>query len=173
MVIIIVAYDSNKGIGLKNDLPWHFSEDLKWVAETTKKTIKQSFRNAIVMGRNTWESIPSNRRPLKGRLNIVISSKLEIENPDVLVFTSFQKFVQSISQINQIETFYIFGGETIYKQALDVGIVDEILATEINFDYHSDTFFPLIPNTYERIVYETTYYDGIEIKKTRYKKIKE
>ena len=51
---IIVAYDLNQGIGKNNRLPWHFSEDLKRFSKLTRGEGK----NAIIMGKNTWESIP-------------------------------------------------------------------------------------------------------------------
>lgn len=37
---------------------------------TTKDEAKQ---NAVIMGRKTWESIPSKFRPLPSRLNIVLT----------------------------------------------------------------------------------------------------
>lgn len=33
-------------------------------------------QNAVIMGRNTWESIPAKYRPLPHRLNIILSRKL-------------------------------------------------------------------------------------------------
>ena len=42
-------------------------------AELTKSTADQARKNAVIMGRKTWESIPLKFRPLPGRINIVLS----------------------------------------------------------------------------------------------------
>ena len=68
---LIWAQDENGGIGKDGNLPWHISEDLK-----NFKRLTSSF--TILMGRNTWESLPV--RPLPKRRNIVLSSN---EVPDV------------------------------------------------------------------------------------------
>lgn len=36
MIIHVVAFDQNKGIGLGNRLPWHFPEDLKHFSQLTR-----------------------------------------------------------------------------------------------------------------------------------------
>ena len=68
---IIVAATRNFGIGYKNKLPWHIPEDLKHFSKTTIG----NGNNAIIMGRNTWESIGS--KPLPKRHNVIVSTKLE------------------------------------------------------------------------------------------------
>lgn len=67
---MILAVDSRGGIGLNNDLPWKGladnKSDMQWFREKTKGKI-------VVMGYNTWVSI--GRKPLPGRVNVVISKK--------------------------------------------------------------------------------------------------
>ena len=41
----------------------------------TKTTTDPAKKNAVLMGRNTWESIPGKFRPLPGRKNYVVSTK--------------------------------------------------------------------------------------------------
>ncbi|KAI9859451.1 MAG: dihydrofolate reductase [Vezdaea acicularis] len=93
---IIVASTLQMGIGRGSNLPWpllrkemaHFarttkltpSEPYRQVASHTSRKIE--VRNAVIMGRKTWESIPPKFRPLKGRINVVIThnvNKLERE----------------------------------------------------------------------------------------------
>ena len=62
---LIWAQDSNGGIGKKGSLPWYIPEDLKNFKKLTQNS-------TIIMGRNTWESLPI--KPLPKRRNIVISS---------------------------------------------------------------------------------------------------
>lgn len=66
---MIMARDSRGGIGLGNGLPWpKCKEDFKWFKDNTWGKI-------VVMGFKTWETIGS--IPLKGRLNIVMTTKRE------------------------------------------------------------------------------------------------
>ena len=63
-IAFVVARGANGVIGSDGELPWRLSSDLKrFKAITTGKP--------IIMGRKTWESLP--RRPLPGRLNIVVT----------------------------------------------------------------------------------------------------
>lgn len=75
-VCLIVACSQNNGIGLQNQLPWKLKFDLRFFQKTTMETSDPLKQNAIIMGRNTWDSLPSSRRPLKGRLNVVLSTRL-------------------------------------------------------------------------------------------------
>jgi dihydrofolate reductase len=62
-IIGIVAIDQNGAIGKDGSIPWHYSADMKFFRE-------QTTGHACVMGRRTWDSL---KRPLKGRLNVVLS----------------------------------------------------------------------------------------------------
>ena len=67
---LIVATDKNLGIGKMNSLPWKLKSEMRYFRETTLH-----FNNVVVMGRNTWESIPNKFKPLSGRINIILSSR--------------------------------------------------------------------------------------------------
>ena len=71
---IIVAYCKNEGIGVNNNLPWSIKSDLK---KFYKFTVGNG-NNAIIMGKNTWNSL--NCKPLKLRDNLIISGSLDFEN---------------------------------------------------------------------------------------------
>ena len=64
---LIVGVDNQNGIGLNNTLPWYNKEDLKYFSKVTKG----DGNNAIIMGSNTWKSLP--KRPLPKRLNVILS----------------------------------------------------------------------------------------------------
>ena len=170
MIKIIVAYDKKFGIGFKNNLPWHLPDELKWVSKLTRTVKDPTKKNAIIMGRRTWDSIPEKRRPLYERLNIVISKNIQIINENVMVFNSFEDFMNNISQLKNIENFFIFGGETIYKQSLELEIVDEIIATEIEKEFEADVFFPLIPKYFNKYHIETVYHNNLKLNRMIYRK---
>ena len=65
---LIVAMSDNNVIGVNNDLPWRLPLDLKWFKMNT-------FGQAVIMGRKTWESLP--KRPLPFRSNYIISRQPE------------------------------------------------------------------------------------------------
>ena len=54
-------------------LPWNLPGDLRYFKELTSRTTDPAKRNAVIMGRKTWESIPPKFRPLPGRVNVVLS----------------------------------------------------------------------------------------------------
>ena len=80
---LIVALDSSRGIGRDGALPWKLSKEMRYFARATTAvpaTSEQSDsngskpQNAVIMGRTTWDSIPSKFRPLKDRVNCVLSA---------------------------------------------------------------------------------------------------
>ena len=75
---IIVAATKSNGIGKDGGLPWRLSKEMKYFAQTTS-TAPEGTLNALIMGRNTWESIPIKRRPLPDRVNIVTSHNKNYE----------------------------------------------------------------------------------------------
>ena len=155
---IIVAYSkSNRGIGSNNQLPpWNLKNDLARFRLITKDA-PENTKNIVIMGRKTWESLPASCRPLKGRINIVLTRntseefKNEIQsNVDTYVYHDFNDCVQDLyikkSEINvynfKINKVFVIGGESIYQEALNSKYCNRILATEVYKKYECDAFFP-------------------------------
>lgn len=124
----IAAIGKNRELGKDNQLIWHFPQDLKFFKEQTKG-------HTIVMGRKTFESLPS---MLPKRHHIVISKSGAKFPEEVEVFSSIDAFVDAY-QTKQEEIFVI-GGATIYKQMLS--LCHRLILTEINQSYDADVFFP-------------------------------
>ena len=78
---IIVAATKASGIGINSGLPWRLPKEMKYFAQVTSNAVDGQ-RNAVIMGRNTWESIPKKYRPLPNRYNIILSRN---SNYDLLV----------------------------------------------------------------------------------------
>ena len=107
MIIGIAAVDRKNAIGKGGKLPWHYSADMKFFRETTTG-------HAVVMGRKTWLTIG---KPLKDRLNIVLSRDPNIEPQDsLLVLTD----VDSVISFNNSLTtdLFVIGGAQIYSAFL-------------------------------------------------------
>jgi len=122
----------NRVIGKDNALPWAIKEDMARFKKLTKGW-------PCVMGRKTWESLPT--KPLPGRLNVVVSRKTEVGSfpLDVKIFPSLSAAVENCSGYEKI---FIIGGEMIYKQALE--LADKIELTLVHKQYEGDAFFPEI-----------------------------
>lgn len=128
---LIAAVADNYGIGVKGDLPWHLSEDLKYFKAQTKGF-------PVIMGRTTYFSIG---RPLPGRLNIVLNAGGDpIEGVDCVV--SFEE-AYGLAEKAGVEKCFIIGGASVYKAAIDD--MDLLYITHVHTDVKdADTFFPEI-----------------------------
>lgn len=75
-VDIVVAATRAGGIGIGGALPWQLPSDMAFFKSLTMKTQDPAKQNAVIMGRKTWSSIPPKFRPLKGRVNVVLSTSV-------------------------------------------------------------------------------------------------
>lgn len=114
-------------IGKDNNIPWHISDDLKLFKKNT-------INNTIIMGRKTYESIG---KPLPKRKNIVVSSKLKVDN-EVKVCDTFEKAINLAENLGK-DIFFI-GGNQIYKSALK--IADHIYLSLVKGNYSGNVYFP-------------------------------
>jgi len=150
---IIVACDENNGIGKDNKIPWVIKEDLNNFKKITSHTNTIMNRNVVIMGRNTWESIPKNRRPLVDRINIVLTTKdnyLETSK-DLYTCKSLSgalKHIESLPYCNK-DNIFIIGGERIYKEAIDSELCEKLYITKIYSKFDCDKFFPSISDNYK------------------------
>ena len=127
-ISIIAAVAKNRAIGFENKLIYWLPNDLKrFKALTTGHT--------IVMGRNTFESLPKGALP--NRRNVVLSTTVK-ELPGCEVFPTLDAALQSC-QPN--EDIYIIGGARVYEQAISKA--DRLCLTEVDdIPAQADTFFP-------------------------------
>jgi dihydrofolate reductase len=130
MIIGIVAVDKNGAIGKGGRLPWHYSADMKFFRETTTG-------NACVMGHKTWLTLG---RPLKDRLNIVLSRQSDVDLQDSLIPLRDPRSVLSLSKYLACDLFVI-GGARIYETFLPH--IEKWIVTEVPVVVEdADTFIP-------------------------------
>jgi dihydrofolate reductase len=148
MFHIIVAVDSKNGLGKNNKLAWHISGDLKYFQKITTKTVNPNLKNAVIMGRNTWESIPENRRPFKKRLNLVLTINENYKVPKgVVLAKSLDSALDILNDKNlNLENIFVIGGAKLYAEAITK--CEKIYLTKINKEFDCDVFFPQIPNNF-------------------------
>lgn len=164
---LIFACDEKYGIGINNRLPdWKLRGDLsKFSKLTTGKG-----NNVVIMGKNTYISLPNNY--LKNRLNLVVSYTLyneynshQTENiigensimytkhNNTFIFKTFiDAYTYGVNYINDIQTnsenkedinlgeIWVIGGSSIYEMAVQLNLVNKIYVTHVKKNYNCDTF---------------------------------
>jgi dihydrofolate reductase len=85
---LIVAATATNGIGRANTLPWRLPAEMAYFARVTTG----NGGNAVIMGRKSWEGIPAKFRPLKNRINVVISRQADVAG--VCVRSSSAEYVR-------------------------------------------------------------------------------
>jgi dihydrofolate reductase len=121
---IIVASTLEYGIGYENKLCWNIPNELKYFRHITTSCLRKNTKNCIIMGKNTWYSLPN--APLKDRINIIISSQdydkitKEIDGKtDVRVFKTIDDALTYIDSDDIIESCFIIGGAQLYNTFLE------------------------------------------------------
>jgi len=111
--------------------------------------------NAVIMGRKTWESIPPKFRPLKGRLNVVISRSAPTTAPDAAAidvatepawFGSLDNALEYLGGRESapvVSKAFIIGGAQLYAAALARPEAKRILLTSVLTEFECDTTFPV------------------------------
>ena len=147
MISASVAVDNNWGIGYNGDLLEHIPEDLRYFKELTTSHV-------VVMGSKTWDSLP--KKPLKDRLNVVVSNKprevlgdmsIRIDMEELIVRMIYMKRNALVNPAEE-EEWFVIGGGSIYQQLLP--FCDRVYVTKIYKDHENvDTYFPNLDESEE------------------------
>lgn len=130
MINVIVAHDKNRGIGIKNELPWNVPADLKRFKDLTTG-------HTVIMGRRTYQSIG---KPLPNRHNIVMTGDYGYNLAKGCGVINNIPQLHAYIVANPDEEIFIIGGSMIYRELFD--LADRLYVTVINGSYVCDTFFP-------------------------------
>ncbi len=132
IISIIAAVAENRVIGKDNDLVWKLPKDMKYFMDTTSG-------HHVIMGRKNYESLPHKFKPLKNRVNIVVTRQSEYTAPGTILVNSIKDGLDYAENNVESEVFIIGGGE-IYAESMDV--VNRMYITEVKESFEGDTFFP-------------------------------
>ncbi len=134
IISIIVAIDEKNAIGKENQLLCHLPNDLKYF-----KSITQG--HTIIMGRNTYQSLPNGALP--NRRNIVLSRNKNLQLDRCEMVGSLE---DAIALCKDEPEIFIIGGATVYDKAID--IADKLYITYIHHSFEgTDAFFPQIESS--------------------------
>lgn len=134
---IIAAMNYDRMIGVLGELPWNIKSDRKRFA-------KKTHGHTVIMGRKTWDSLPSKVRPLPHRQNVVITRNPEaaaqIEAAGAKAFSFFD---EAIDFVRPESSVFVIGGSEIYRQALPIADRMEITYVLMKTPTGDVTRFPI------------------------------
>jgi dihydrofolate reductase len=104
-------------------------------------------RNAVIMGRKTWESIPSKFRPLEGRTNVVLTCTTPASSypENVVIASSLQDATSQLEKLDNLGNVFVIGGAKVYEESIKSGLVNRVIYTQVSNvpeDTKFDAFFP-------------------------------
>lgn len=149
--IISAFTKGNRGIGYKNGLPWKIKEDMDWFKKITTQTYPEyPDGNSVIMGRNTWDSLPEKFKPLPDRYNYVLTRRKSNfttnSNQNVYAEDSDPKY-KNTCYINRFDfvtnncfisthglklKHFVIGGQQLYEQTINMPECEELFITEID-----------------------------------------
>jgi dihydrofolate reductase len=141
----IYAIDANNGLSKDGAIPWKSKKDMSFFMNKTK-------HNIVIMGKNTYFSLPAGNRPLKNRLNIVLTKNPPMRednaNANVLftnndniyqeVLANRERYYEMHPYLHKEFKIFFIGGKTIYDQFIP--LCQTIWVTQIKMDYKCDLF---------------------------------
>jgi dihydrofolate reductase len=129
-ISIIAAVADNLAIGKDNRLLWHITEDLKRFKKLTTG-------HTLIMGRNTFLSLPGGALP--DRRHIVIS---DVPGEQFQGCEMAGSVEEAIRMAGETEECFVIGGGMVYAQFLP--LAGRLYLTRVHHSFEADTFFPEI-----------------------------
>lgn len=141
----IYAIDANNGLSKDGAIPWKSKKDMSFFMNKTK-------HNIVIMGKNTYFSLPAGSRPLKNRFNIVLTRNPQLHQNDAnanVLFTHddniYQEILANRAKYYEMHPYlhkdfkiFFIGGKTIYDQFIP--LCQTVWVTQIKMDYTCDLF---------------------------------
>jgi len=145
---LILACTLEGGIGYYNSIPWNIKDEMKLFKKITTDINSDFKKNAVIMGRNTWDSLPY--KPLKNRLNIIITANpnlININDVNVMTYKTIDEALDYCEENLLINKVFVIGGKSIYDLCLNnekyLNMIDFLYLSIIKDNYKCDTFINL------------------------------
>ena len=139
MFKIIACINQKRALGKDGNLLFHIGNDLANFKRMT------SLNGVVIMGRKTFESLP-NGEPLKNRINIILTTSedfgVDERYDNVYIVHSVDDVIELCDAFFSDKELFVIGGESIYRQFMERGLVDEMRLTIVKDDTDGDVFFP-------------------------------
>ncbi|MDB4976480.1 MAG: hypothetical protein JWN48_4821 [Myxococcaceae bacterium] len=135
---LVVAADQANGIGKDGKLPWRLPSEMAFFKRLTSAA-PVGRRNAVVMGRKTYESIAPRFRPLTERFNMVLSRDPSYRPQGAFVAQSFDQALSALGQLETLAQIFCIGGGEIYRIALLHPCCRRVHLTRVHQAFECDT----------------------------------
>ena len=143
IISAIAAVAENGVIGNKGQLPWNLPDDMKFFQRTT-------LNHHVISGRKNYESIPERFRPLRDRVNIVVTRGTDYEAPGAIVCHSLEDALD-IARKAEVKEVFLIGGGQLYADAFAANIVDRLYLTTVHAKPEGDVLFPKIGKGWKEV----------------------
>lgn len=139
----IAAVAENGVIGDHGRLPWDLPDDMKFFQRTT-------LDHYVISGRKNYESIPDRFRPLRDRVNLVVTHHADYKAPGAIVCGSLEEAIAIARKADQKETFLIGGGQ-LFEEAFHKDLIQRLYLTTVHGRPEGDVKFPPIGKGWKEI----------------------
>ncbi|MFT3928320.1 MAG: dihydrofolate reductase [Myxococcales bacterium] len=157
---IVVAADENRGIGRANGLPWKLPSEMAYFKRLTSEA-SAGRQNAVVMGRKTYESIPGKFRPLKDRLNVVLSRDPAFAaDPGVRVCSSLSETLEQLISLPSVDRIFVIGGASLYAESLRDPSCRRVYLTRVHRAFECDAFLAEFEQDFRLVTRDGPHRDG-------------
>ena len=162
---IVVAMNSDSLIGIKeygsHSMPWPLlKHDMEFFKKITTETPGDGSVNAVIVGYNTWLTLPPSYKNNNLRKNIVVSrtSATDVAQHSEVYIETFNEAIDYAHRIGNLYNIFVIGGAAIYNQALEHPLLKKIFLTEIKNSYPKENiiehgvYFPLGHNQFDELI---------------------
>jgi dihydrofolate reductase len=137
---VVVAADEDFGIGKDGTLPWKLPGEMAHFKRVTSEA-PAGLHNAVVMGRKTYASISPKFRPLRERVNMVLSRTTD-ELEGASCARSLDEALARLHARDDVARVFVIGGGELYRDALAHSECDEVVFTRVHARFACDTTLP-------------------------------
>ena len=187
MKLNLIYCKSNQGvIGYNNDLLFNIPEDMKYFKNITTQEYIKNHKNIVIMGYNTWKSIPDKYKPLPNRINIIITKnhfsemKFTESTENIKVFNDFNFCYKYLEQEenngNLLGDKFIIGGAQLYNHVHSnyLHMVNKVYETVVNYNIvksnqtHYTNLIENDDNLYSEIDFRIDIYNDFKLINKKY-----
>ncbi len=125
--------------------------DMEFFRVTTSATKDPTKRNAVIMGRKTWDGL--GRKPLKGRLNLVLTRSLTHTEGGAVRCTDVDSALRFVNESDDVESVFVIGGGEVYEEFFRTVVLHSVYVTLVHREFEDcdATFVELPPGGFERV----------------------
>nr|AIA17499.1 Dihydrofolate reductase [uncultured bacterium] len=156
---LVVAADEARGIGRAGGLPWRLPGDMAFFKRVTSEA-PAGRHNAVLMGRKTYASISPKFRPLRGRLNVVLSRQAALTvDEGVLVFGSLEAALARLAAFTDLAHTFVIGGGELYAEAIAHPGLARVHLTRVHATFDCDTFLAPFEDRFRLVTQDGPHHD--------------